>query len=87
VYAAASRADAIFERDETGSVVARPRQAIDEAGDDRIGQYAVALSAASGMSTSIRRIGSDCYARRKRPCRSAEQRHELAPVAGGTRFA
>jgi len=45
------------------------------------------LSAASGMSTPIRRIGSDCYARRKRPCRSAEQRHELAPVAGGTRFA
>jgi len=38
-------------------------------------------------STPIRRIGSDCYARRKRPCRSAEQRHELAPVAGGTRFA
>jgi hypothetical protein len=81
------RALAIFEQDETRWRCRRPREAIDETGDDRIGQYAVVLSAASGMSTPIRRIGSDCYARRKRPCRSAEQRHELAPGAGGTRFA
>ena len=43
-------------------VATRPRQAIDEADDDRIGQCAIASSAASGRSTPIRRIRSGCYA-------------------------
>ena len=82
------RALAIFEQDETRWRCRRPREAIDETGDDRIWQYAVVLSAASGMSTPIRRIGSDCYARaasgRAVPPSSVMN---LAPIAGGTRFA
>jgi len=47
------RALAIFEQDETRWRCRRPREAIDETGDDRIGQYAVVLSAASVATPAI----------------------------------